>query len=236
MVVDWWSRDLLEKSLQSLIWFEVYYHVHKGPQLCQLNPMNTITPCFFKIHFYLKSPKCFHPFSYAFFSPSVRSTWHSHHILHFFLLNICRSVQVNSSLCNFPIGVLGFDSRRWRPERLWGLTSLLSNGHQGLLPWGWSGRCVKLTTHLHLLPSSKNAWSYIVTPPIRLHDVVIGLKKSTRTTLHLPLPLPLPLPWIYGLHVELFIKYIKGIGMYWKILHEIKHVNVETSSAKVRLG
>jgi hypothetical protein len=42
------------------------------------------------------------------------------------------------------IGVLGFDSRRGlgifssppRPERLWGSPSLLSNGHQGLLPWG----------------------------------------------------------------------------------------------------
>jgi hypothetical protein len=144
----------------------------------------------------------------------VRSTWHSHHILHFFLLNICRSVQVNSSLCNFPIGVLGFDSRRWRPERLWGLTSLLSNGHQGLLPWGWSGRCVKLTTHLHLLPSSKNAWSYIVTPPIRLHDVVIGLKKSTRTTLPLLSPHRPIRPTFLFWHLAIFLFFLFSNDLY----------------------
>jgi hypothetical protein len=33
---------------------------------------------------------------------------------------------------------------------------------------------VKLTTHLHLVPRSKNAWSYTYTPPIRLHGVVLS--------------------------------------------------------------
>jgi hypothetical protein len=33
-----------------------------------------------------------------------------------------------------------------RPEWLWGQTSLLSNGYQGLFPWGQSGRGVDLTT------------------------------------------------------------------------------------------
>jgi hypothetical protein len=34
----------------------------------------------------------------------------------------------------------------------------------GDLSLGWSGRDVKLTTHLHLVPRWKNAWSYTSTP------------------------------------------------------------------------
>jgi hypothetical protein len=33
---------------------------------------------------------------------------------------------------------------------------------------------VKLTTHLHIVPRSKNAWSYTATPPISLHGVVLS--------------------------------------------------------------
>jgi hypothetical protein len=36
------------------------------------------------------------------------------------------------------------------------------------------GRGVKLITHLHLVPRSKNEWSYTSTPPIRLHGVVLS--------------------------------------------------------------
>jgi hypothetical protein len=36
---------------------------------------------------------------------------------------------------------------------------------------------MKLTTHLHLVPRTKNAWSYTSTPPIRLNGVVLSLKK-----------------------------------------------------------
>jgi hypothetical protein len=32
---------------------------------------------------------------------------------------------------------------------------------------------VKLTTHLHLVPRSKNEWNYTSTPSIRLHGVVL---------------------------------------------------------------
>jgi hypothetical protein len=61
------------------------------------------------------------------------------------------------------VRVIGFDSRRgWeffssppRPERLWSLPSLLSSGYHGLFPWVKSGRGVKLTTHLHLVPRSR---------------------------------------------------------------------------------
>jgi len=49
-------------------------------------------------------------------------------------------------------------------ERLWGPPSLLSNGYQGPFPWGHSGLGVKLNTHLHLVPRSKNEWSYTSTP------------------------------------------------------------------------
>jgi hypothetical protein len=35
----------------------------------------------------------------------------------------------------------------------------------------------ELTTHLHLMPRSKNVWSYSSTLPIRLYGVVLSLKK-----------------------------------------------------------
>jgi hypothetical protein len=46
-----------------------------------------------------------------------------------------------------------------------------SGSHPASYP---SGRAVKLTTHLHLVPRSKNAWSYTATPPIRLYGIVLS--------------------------------------------------------------
>jgi hypothetical protein len=67
-----------------------------------------------------------------------------------------------------------------RPDRLpWGPPSLLSNGYYSFFPWGWSGRDVKQTTHFHLVPRSKNAWSYTSTHP-NVFMVWCSVKKKHR--------------------------------------------------------
>jgi hypothetical protein len=53
-----------------------------------------------------------------------------------------------------PVGSWIFSSPR-RPERLSGPPSPLSNGYQRLFPRRYSGRGVKLTTHLQLVPRSR---------------------------------------------------------------------------------
>jgi len=42
--------------------------------------------------------------------------------------------------------------------------SFPSNGCQELFLWGWGGRGVRLTAHFHLVPRSKNEWSFMSTP------------------------------------------------------------------------
>jgi hypothetical protein len=74
----------------------------------------------------------------------------------------------------WTVGVLEFDSRRGLGIFLFTTASRPALGYQGLFPWGQSGRGVKLTIYLHLVPRSKYAWSYTSTPPIRLHGVVLN--------------------------------------------------------------
>jgi hypothetical protein len=53
-----------------------------------------------------------------------------------------------------PEGSRIFPSPR-RLDRLWGPPSLLYYGYRGLFLGGYSGRGVKLTTHLQLVPRSR---------------------------------------------------------------------------------
>jgi hypothetical protein len=70
------------------------------------------------------------------------------------------------------VGSRVFSSPR-RPDQLWGPPSLLSKGYRGLSPRRLSGRSVKLTNHLQLVPRSRKYGS-IHPPPIRLHGVVLN--------------------------------------------------------------
>jgi hypothetical protein len=48
----------------------------------------------------------------------------------------------------------------------------------GALSLGVKPRGVKLTTHLHLVPRSNNAWSYTYTPPLRVHVFTFYFNKE----------------------------------------------------------
>jgi hypothetical protein len=81
----------------------------------------------------------------------------------------------------WTIGVLGFDSRRGLGIFLFATASRTSLGPiqspiqwvLGALSLGVKRPGVKLTTH-HLVPRSKNVWSYTSTLPVRLHGVVLS--------------------------------------------------------------
>jgi hypothetical protein len=83
------------------------------------------------------------------------------------------------------------------PDQLWGLPSLLFNGHEGLsLVIKRPGREAD-----HSPPSiseAKYVWNSTSTPPIRLHGVVLSW--ITRTTLPLPFiqqqPMHCPFRWL----------------------------------------
>jgi hypothetical protein len=72
---------------------------------------------------------------------------------------------------DWTIGVLGFDSRQGLGIFLFTTVSRTAPGPtqppiqwvQGAVSLGVKRRGVKLTTHLHLVPRSNNAWSYIST-------------------------------------------------------------------------
>jgi hypothetical protein len=64
-----------------------------------------------------------------------------------------------------------FVSSPQRPDRLWGPPSVLSNGHHGLFARGQNGQCVKLTTHVPLVPRPGMVELYLHSP-IRLYCVL----------------------------------------------------------------
>jgi hypothetical protein len=55
-----------------------------------------------------------------------------------------------------------------RRDRLWCPPSLLTNGYGGLFPRGLSGRGVKMTSHLQLVPRSRKYGSIHPLPPTPL--------------------------------------------------------------------
>jgi hypothetical protein len=60
-----------------------------------------------------------------------------------------------------------------RPDRLWGPPRLLSNRYRASSSRGLSGRVVKLTTHLYLVPRSRKLKLYFHSP-ICLHGIVLN--------------------------------------------------------------
>jgi hypothetical protein len=84
---------------------------------------------------------------------------------------IARSVRAKRPRSSFS--TFGMDSRFFPfphyPYRLRNPSSFLSNRFRGCLRNEWSGRFVKLTTQLHLVPKTGKAWNYVSTPSMRLH-------------------------------------------------------------------
>jgi hypothetical protein len=60
-----------------------------------------------------------------------------------------------------------------RADRLWGPHNLLCNGYRGLFPQRESGRSVKLTTHLYLVPMSTMVEVYLHSL-MYLHGMVLN--------------------------------------------------------------
>jgi hypothetical protein len=84
----------------------------------------------------------------------------------------------------FPVGaVMGFFSSPQSPDRLWAPPSLLSDGYRMLLPRGESGRGVKLTTRLYIVPTLRMRGAI---PPFPNTSSWHGALLSTRTILPLP--------------------------------------------------
>jgi hypothetical protein len=138
-----------------------------------------------------------------------------------------------NKLCQLPAGSGNFSSPL-RPGRLWGPPSLLSNGYQELFPWGYSGRGVKMITHLHLVPKSRMRGAINPLPQYAFMAWCL-VKKRTETTL--PLPLSLNTKWIAYICVNMWYVFVLYIcinipfHIYFKLL---KLLNVSIRKLKVQ--
>jgi len=85
----------------------------------------------------------------------------------FFRLMVLEKLRAH--LLNFVHAIL----RTECPYRILGPPSLLSSGYRGLFSWVQSGRGVKLTTHVHLVPRLRIRGARPPLP-LRLHVVVLS--------------------------------------------------------------
>jgi hypothetical protein len=99
-------------------------------------------------------------------------------ILHDFVtpvdITLGYGLDVRGSRVRFPAGAGNFSLHHRVQNGSGAHPASYPMGTRVSFPGGKSGRGVKLTTHLHLVPRSKIEWSYNSTPPIRLHGVVLG--------------------------------------------------------------
>jgi hypothetical protein len=118
-------------------------------------------------------------------------------------------LQVGWSGVPIPAGVGNFS--RHHSVRTGSGAQLASSYPKGLFPWGLSGRGVKLTTHLHLVPMSRicGAIPPLSTPPIRFHVVVLSWKHRDNFTL----PFRGSWCWFMFIWVKLFMGLTKYNAM-----------------------
>jgi hypothetical protein len=108
-----------------------------------------------------------------------------------------------------PAGTVNFDTVS---RQALGPTQLPIQWVRRALFLGKSGRHVKLTTHLQLLPRSKSAWSYTSTPPIHFHGVMLTFYSERLTLLPIPRATPCRLSaTAYLTHLQLHRKLLDFI-------------------------
>jgi hypothetical protein len=84
----------------------------------------------------------------------------------------------------FPAGARFFSSP-YRPDRLWGPSSVLSNGYRVFFPPEVKRQGRKTDHHLHPVPRSRMVDLYLHSPTVFMAQCLIN---STGTTLPLPTP------------------------------------------------